>query len=88
METCNPQLIKEQFKRTEGQVLGIGKMIESGRTCQEVVQQIVAARASLTKLGTMLLEEQAKGCLKGMTTSSPEKLKELNRVLVDLFKIN
>lgn len=83
--SCNPQAIKDQVKRTEGQVLGIGRMVEDGRSCAEVLQQIVAARASLQKLGIIILEAQAQGCLG--KDGSPAKIKDLEQAVSQLFKI-
>ena len=85
-ETCNPEMIKTQVNRTEGQVLGIGRMIEAGRSCDEVLQQIVAARASLQKLGQLLLQAKAQGCF-GSSPAGTSRVKELEQVVSNLFKI-
>ncbi len=83
---CNPAAIKGQLNRTEGQVIGIGKMVEANRSCSDVLQQIVAARASLQKLGIMLLEAEAAGCLGDAGEVSP-KVRDLERAVAGLFKI-
>lgn len=83
---CDPKAIHDQLSRTEGQVTGIGKMVETGRSCAEVLQQIVAARASLQKLGIMLLEAEAAGCLGDSAEASP-KVRELEQAVASLFKI-
>ncbi|MBI5466075.1 MAG: metal-sensitive transcriptional regulator [Candidatus Kerfeldbacteria bacterium] len=83
---CNPEDIKEQIGRTEGQVAGIRRMIETERDCSDILQQIVAARASLQKLGTMLLEAEAKGCIKSVGNSG-DQVKNLEKIMSDLFKI-
>lgn len=85
-DRCNPQTIKDQVKRTEGQVLGIGRMIEASRDCTEVLQQIVAARASLQKLGTVLLEAEAQGCFGG-SADEAVKVKNLEKIVSNLFKL-
>lgn len=82
---CNPQIVNDQVNRMQGQVTGIGRMIDDGRSCAEILQQVVAARASLQKLGIMLLEAEAKGCLDKEV--SPAKLKDLEQVISQLFKI-
>ena len=84
--SCDPQAIKDQVKRTEGQVFGIGRMIEDSRDCTDVLQQIVAARASLQKLGTVLLEAEAEGCF-GSTANREAKVKDLEKIVSNLFKI-
>lgn len=52
-----------QINRIEGQVRGIGKMVAEGRYCIDVLIQIQAARAALTKVGLIVLEDHAKGCV-------------------------
>ncbi len=52
-----------QINRIEGQVRGIGKMVAEGRYCIDVLIQIQAARAALTKVGLVVLEDHAKGCV-------------------------
>ncbi len=84
-QVCNPQIIKDQLARTEGQVLGIKKMIESGRVCGDVIQQIIAARASLQKLGTLLLQAEAEGCFGSGKNSG--KINDLEKIVSHLFKI-
>ncbi|MDZ4229971.1 MAG: metal-sensitive transcriptional regulator [Candidatus Veblenbacteria bacterium] len=84
MNKCDPKAIKDQVKRTEGQVLSLGRMIDDTRPCAEVLQQIVAARASLSKLGTMLLEAEAQGCL---GEANAARAQDLEKVLSSLFKI-
>jgi DNA-binding FrmR family transcriptional regulator len=52
-----------QINRIEGQVRGIGKMVAEGRYCIDVLIQVQAARAALTKVGLIVLEGHAKGCV-------------------------
>ena len=52
-----------QINRIEGQVRGIGKMIAADRYCIDVLIQVQAARAALTRVGLIILEDHAKGCV-------------------------
>ena len=52
-----------QLRRIEGQVRGIAKMVAEDRYCIDVLIQIQAARAALTKVGLTVLEDHAKGCV-------------------------
>lgn len=52
-----------QINRIEGQVRGIGKMVAEDRYCIDVLIQVQAARAALTKVGLIVLEGHAKGCV-------------------------
>lgn len=87
MDICDPKTIKDQAKRTQGQVESIGRMLDERRPCSDILQQIVAARASLSKLGSLMLQAEAQGCLSGPQTSDA-KLKDLERVVENLFRLS
>lgn len=53
----------QRLKRIEGQSRGIQHMIEEGRDCQDILNQIAAMRAATHSLGIYLLEEFAQLCL-------------------------
>ena len=84
IQSCDPKAIQDQLNRTEGQVLALKKMYDDRRRCDELLQQIIAARASLSRLGTILLEAEAQGCL-GQTDGS--RIKDLEKTVAQLFKI-
>jgi len=83
---CDIKSMTDQFNRLEGQISGIGRMIEAKRDCEDIIQQIIAARSSLERLGKLLLEAEANGCFSGGTTSE-EKVKKLEHTVSQLFKI-
>lgn len=62
-----PQEVKTdllvRLRRTEGQVRGIQRMIEENRDCQEVLQQLSAARAALLNASASLARHYALQCL-------------------------
>ena len=47
----------------EGQVRGIKRMIEEDIYCDDVLNQIFAARAALGSLSKLVLEDHVRGCL-------------------------
>jgi DNA-binding FrmR family transcriptional regulator len=57
--------IKRRVNRIAGQVAGIQKMVEEGRYCVEVLEQIAAARSALDALGVELLTNHLEGCVLG-----------------------
>lgn len=64
----------QRLKRIEGQARGIQKMVEEGRDCQEIMNQISAMRSASHALSTELLEEFALHCLRNPESfPSPEK---------------
>ena len=82
---CDPQAVTQQFNRTEGQVAGVGRMIAEKRDAMDILQQVVATRASLQKLGTMVLQMEAQGCF--VIGEKSAKMKDLEKVVEGLFKI-
>jgi DNA-binding FrmR family transcriptional regulator len=55
--------LKVRLKKISGQITGIDKMLDDGRYCVDVLQQILAARAALNKVALMILESHAKSCV-------------------------
>ena len=55
--------ITQRLKKISGQINGIDKMLDEGRYCVDIIQQVLAARAALNKVGLMILESHAKSCV-------------------------
>ena len=83
-----PVAEREEFiarlKRVEGQAKGIQKMIEEGRDCVDVMNQLSSVRAAVTSLSGEMLEAFALRCLRHPEEfPSPEKaVEEVVRALV------
>lgn len=52
-----------RLRRIEGQVAGIGRMVEADRYCIDVLTQISAAQAALDKVALGLLDDHAHHCV-------------------------
>lgn len=52
-----------RLKRIEGQVRGIQKMIDEGRSCEDIVIQLTAVRAALDTVTARLVANHASRCL-------------------------
>jgi DNA-binding FrmR family transcriptional regulator len=55
--------LKQRLKKVSGQINGIEKMLDEGRYCVDIIQQVLAARAALNKVGLIILESHAKSCV-------------------------
>ncbi len=53
----------KRMSRINGQVAGIQKMIDSERTCNEILQQVTAVRSALDQLGVLLLTDHLQTCV-------------------------
>ena len=64
MNTCmETKAITNRLKRIEGQVRGLIKMIEEGKSCNDVLIQIGSAKAALHKTGQLILENHLHTCV-------------------------
>ena len=52
-----------RLNKMEGQVRGIRRMVEEGRYCGDVLQQIASFRAAADAVAHMLLEDHIRGCV-------------------------
>lgn len=66
MKLTNP-VAREQMltrlHRIEGQVRGVGQMLESERDCYEIMQQLSAIHSAVQATSRIFLQEYATSCL-------------------------
>lgn len=61
-----------RLSRIEGQVRGIKRMAEGCACCNDILNQILAARAALGSVGKLILGSYIKECLTGENESGDE----------------
>lgn len=79
---CNNQDFLVRISKINGQVDAIYRMYDEKRTAQEILQQIVAVRASLSSLAKLIVEAEVKGCL-----PATEDGRLLSPLVDTLFKV-
>lgn len=67
MTDHDPKLIG-RLNRIEGQVRGISRMVADGRYCIDILTQLQAVRAALTKVETAILKDHLGKCVEGAFT--------------------
>lgn len=77
--------IDSRVNRLIGQIEGIRRMIHSGRSTDDTVQQIMAARQALTRIGMVLLKEEMVRLAEGK--SSPYKVKKTEQLIEKIFRV-
>jgi len=55
--------IINRLRTIRGHIAGIEKMVDEGKCCAEVLAQVLAARASIHKVGLLLMENDIHACL-------------------------
>jgi DNA-binding FrmR family transcriptional regulator len=64
--------IQRRLRRVEGQVRGLQQMLEEGRDCREVVNQLSAADKALQQAGFVLVAAGLTWCLEDPERSAAE----------------
>lgn len=71
-----------RLRRIEGQVRGIGGMVQDDRYCIDVLTQISAVISSLQSVGLVMLEDHIRGCVVNADPEDrEERLDELNKAI-------
>ena len=76
------QAISRRLGRIEGQVKGLDRMLEEDRYCIDILHQLQATKAALTKVETELLRDHAEMCVddalkRGTLKEKRDKIVEL-----------
>lgn len=75
----------ERLKNIEGHVRGIHRMLDEGEYCIDVIRQIQAVQAALTKVSSLVLEQHLNSCV--ITAVRGDDLAERERVLKEIQEI-
>ena len=76
----------KRLNRIEGQVRGIGRMIEEKRYCIDVLQQTQAIKSALAKVESAILKDHAATCVEtAIASGEEEEQRRKFGELVDLF---
>ncbi|MDR7387733.1 MAG: metal-sensitive transcriptional regulator [Armatimonadota bacterium] len=76
-----------RLRRIEGQVRGLQRMLEEGRDCAEVAQQVAATRAALNRVAMDLVAAGLEQCVRLELQGKPQAeaaLRKLQKTLLML----
>ena len=77
----HPEVLK-RLKRAEGQLRSIGEMIEAGRSCLDIAQQLHAAERAVREAKKTFINDHLDHCLDQVVDSKSPRA----RASVDEFK--
>lgn len=86
MEASKEDILK-RLRRIEGQIKGIQKMIDNDQCCNDVLVQIAAVKAAISRVGGLMLENHSRICL-GRCDSEEEKAKEIEELIHTILKFS
>ncbi len=65
--------VLRRLRRIEGQVRGIIRMVEEGKDCHEVLNQVAAVRSAMERVGAHIITHRLKECLRVHSEDEFEK---------------
>ena len=86
MQTDTKLAVLKRFRRIEGQVRGLARMVDEDRYCIDIVTQISAARAALRRAEEEILNDHVAHCVEhaiasGNQEDQRQKIAEIMEVL-------
>jgi DNA-binding FrmR family transcriptional regulator len=78
------QAIRLRLKKIEGQARGIQKMMDEGRDCVAIIEQIASMRAAMASLTGEMLESFAINCIRNPDDAedATDAVQKMVRILV------
>ncbi len=64
------QDVHRRLSRIEGQARGVQRMLDEGRECEAVVQQLLALRAAVGRVTALIIAENLEECLRRGTAGA------------------
>jgi DNA-binding FrmR family transcriptional regulator len=88
--SANKDAYAKRMRRVEGQVRGIGKMIDEDQYCIDILTQVSAATKALQSVALGLLEEHLAGCVveaaRAGGPAADEKVREASEAIARLVR--
>lgn len=73
--------LQDRLARVEGQIRGLRKMLEDERACEDVLNQLLAARSGLEQAGLRILDRHLHECVLKDLDIPEDAMMQLQRVL-------
>lgn len=85
MDEATRRKILARLKRAKGQLAGIERMVEADRYCVDVLVQIAAVRAALSKVASLMLDVHLATCVTEAVQSGDER--RLKSTAIELLEV-
>lgn len=87
MKRDNKPTLLNRLSRIEGQVRGVARMVEEDRYCIDVLTQVRAIRAALSRVETEMLKDHLGHCIEAaITGGDPAEQRQKAGELIQLLE--
>lgn len=84
-ESCDQEALVRRLNRIEGQIRGIRRMIEESRPCLEVLQQVAAGEAALSRISLAVFKHHVDHCVRDSLAKGDAECRQQLQELVVIF---
>ncbi len=64
--------VRSRLAKSRGQINGIERMLDAGRPCKDILQQIAAAQEALRAAGKLMVRNYLENCATGAILAGPK----------------
>jgi DNA-binding FrmR family transcriptional regulator len=76
--------VLNRVKRAEGQIAGVIRMLEEGRSCEEVVHQMSAVGKAMKTAAITLIAASLEECMLDKKSNNPAQRERLQKLFLSL----
>lgn len=76
--------VLKRVKRAEGQIAGVIRMLEEGRSCEEIVHQMSAVGKAINTAAITLIAASLQECIIEGKMANPEQSEKLKKLFLSL----
>lgn len=80
MEQQDRTEVIKRLKTIRGHIQGVERMIDDGKNCDEIMQQITAIKSSVEKVGWLIIRDHSVDCLMSEPVTKDEVNKTIQRI--------
>jgi DNA-binding FrmR family transcriptional regulator len=84
LNTDDTTPVLNRLKRAQGQLGGVIRLIEEGRDCQDIVQQLAAVNRALDRAGFAIVSSGLRECLTSPDGGTPEDQALMEKLFLSL----
>lgn len=80
--------ILTRLKTVKGHVAAVERMVEDGKSCEEVLHQLIAIKSAVQKVSVVIAQQYANICLVEAMEQGEDKKEVMNKAVETLMKLN
>lgn len=80
--------ILTRLKTVRGHVAAVERMIEEGKTCEEILLQLVAIRSAVQKVSVVVAQHYANTCMVEALAKGENQQEVMSKAVETLLKLN